>query len=245
MVYNEPVFLPLWLRYYSRFFRPDEIYVLDNESTCGVPDQPGFTRIPVAHDTVDHTWMVRTIESLQHDLLDRHDVVVVTDVDEIIAPVPEWGTLGEYLDALDEEWVNCLGYEVLHLPDREPPLRLDEPILDQRGYWFPTAAYDKAAVATVPMTWRPGFHGRVDFQFRPDPDLRLIHLHRMDYDLCRQRHRTRRRRAWAETDKRRRWALHNRIVEDEDFDRWFSQDSCFEGFEIKLERISAAWRGRF
>ena len=31
MVQNEAVFLPIWLRYYSRFFAPDDIYVFDHE----------------------------------------------------------------------------------------------------------------------------------------------------------------------------------------------------------------------
>ncbi len=245
MVHDEPVFLPIWLRYYSRFFRAEDIYVLDNESTDGSTRQGGFVRIPVAHDRVDHTWMVRTIEGLQHELLDRYDVVLVADVDEIVTPVPQWGTLGEYLDRFDEEWVNCLGYELLHVKGREAPLRLDEPILDQRRYWFANDAYDKAALATAPMTWRPGFHGRADFHFSLDPDLRMIHLHRMDYDICLERHRTRERRRWADQDEREGWAAHNRIIDDGEFDRWFYEDSYIEGAEIKLEEIPASWRGLF
>lgn len=245
MVHDEPVFLPIWLGYYSRCFRPQDIYVLDNESTDGSTERDGFVRIPVAHDRVDHTWMVRTIEGLQHELVDRYDVVLVTDVDEIVAPVPEWGTLAEYLDRFDEEYVNCLGYELLHRPAEEPPLDLGRPILDQRRCWFVNDGYDKAALATVPMRWRPGFHGREDHGFNPDPDLRLIHLHRMDYELCRERHRTRRRRAWAEEDVRLRWAVHNRLTEDAEFDRWFHTDSGFEGIAIAPERIPASWRGLF
>jgi hypothetical protein len=245
MVHNEPVFLPIWLRYYSRFFAPEDIYVLDNESTDGSTRTDGFVRVPVVHDRVDHTWMVRTIEELQHELLDRRDVVLVCDVDEIVAPVPELGTLGQYLDRFDEEWVNCLGYELLHMKDREAPLRVDEPILDQRRYWFFNGAYDKAALATVPMTWRPGFHGRTDFHFNPDPDLRLIHLHRMDYGICLERHRTRERRPWAEEDAREGWAVHNRITAEAEFERWFYEDSCFDGFEIRPEEIPPSWRGVF
>jgi hypothetical protein len=248
MVHNEPVFLPIWLRYYSQFFAPEDIYVFDNETADGSTERDGFVRIPVEHDTVDHTWMVRTIEGLQHELLDRYDVVVVTDVDEIIAPAPPKGTLGDYLDRFDEEWVNCLGYEILHMRDREAPLRLDRPILDQRGHWYFNGAYDKAALAMVPMTWRPGFHGRADFQFKPDPDLRLIHLHRMDYDICLERHRTRRRRPWADVDAREQWAIHNRITEEAEFERWFYEATGFEGFmgyQMKVEEISPLWRGLF
>ena len=48
--------------------------------------------------------------------------------------------------------------------DAEAPLQIERPILEQRGYWFFNGAYDKAAVATEPMRWRLGFHGRTDFQ---------------------------------------------------------------------------------
>jgi hypothetical protein len=248
MVHNEPVFLPIWLSYYSRFFAAHDIYVLDNQTTDGSTDRDGFVRIPVAHDTVDHTWMVRTIEDLQHELLGRYDVVVVTDVDEIIAPVPAKDTLGSYLDRFDEEFVNCLGYELLHDRSREPPLRLDRPILDQRRYWFFNGGYDKPALATVPMSWRPGFHGREDFGYNLDPDLRLVHLHRMDYKICLERHRTRRQRPWAELDAREGWAVHNRVVDEPEFEHWFYEESGFTGFDayrIEVEEIQPLWRGLF
>ena len=244
MVHNEPVFLPIWLRYYSRWFASNDIYVLDNGSTDGSTRREGFHRIPVRHDSVDHTWMVRMIEDVQHELLDRYDVVVVTDVDEIIAVAPQRGTLGEYLDWFEEEWINPLGYEVIHIRNREPPLRLEEPILDQRRFWFVNGAYDKAAVATVPMTWKPGFHSRADHQCNFEPDLRLIHLHRMDYDICRERHRTRRHKPWADRDEEQGWAVHNQIADGEEFERWFYTETGFEafGYEIRPEEIPATWR---
>ncbi len=245
IVHNEPVFLPVWLGYYSRFFEPSDIYVLDNDTTDGsTGDDSGYVRIPVTRDEVDHTWMVRTIEALQHELLDRYDAVLVTDVDELVSPVPEWGDLGEYIDLLDEEWVNCLGYEILHQPD-EPPLDLARPILDQRGSWFPNDGYNKACLATEPVVWRPGFHGREDYGYNIDPDLRMVHLHRMDHGICRERHMTRKRRRWADHDLRFDWASHNRITEEQEFDRWFYEDSCFEYVQINLEPIRRSWRGVF
>ena len=245
IVSNEPVFLPIWLGYYRRFFAPEDIYVLDNDSTDDAIERGGFVRIPVEHASVDHAWMVTVIEELQHELLLRYDMVLVTDVDEIVAPDPQLGTLGDYLDRFDEEWVNCLGYELLHMRDCEPPLRLDRPILEQRRHWFFNDGYDKAALATMPMSWRPGFHGRNDFHFNLDPDLRLIHLHRMDFDICLERHRVRSRKPWAERDADKRWAIHNRITDEDKFRRWFYEDSCFANLEIKPERIPDAWRGVF
>src|SRR5437588_3960656 len=187
MVRNEPVFLPIWLGYYSRFFGPQDIYVFDNESTDGSTDRGGFVRIPAERGCVDALWTLQTIQALQHELMEHYEMVLVTDVDELIAPAPTLGTLGDYLDQFDEEWVNCLGFEVLHQRDREPPLDLSKPIMSQRHYWFANGAYDKAALSTVRMRWRAGFHGREDFHYNMDPDLRLIHLHRVDYDICLER----------------------------------------------------------
>lgn len=241
MVHNEPVVLPIWLRYYSRFFASEDIYVLDNDTTDGSTDRDGFVRIPAPHGAMDDGWRLRTFADLQRELLDRYDVVVVTDVDEIIAPMPDWGTLGEYLDVFAEEWVNCLGYELIHLRDREPPLHLDRGILEQRRHWYPNDGYDKAAVGTVPMTWRPGFHGREDFAFKPDPDLRLIHLHRMDYDICLARHRIYRQRPWVQHEVRKNWGAQNRVTEEPEFERWF-YESTFGVQKLQIEEIGEAWR---
>jgi glycosyl transferase family 2 len=247
IVHNEPVFLPIWLDYYSRFFAPEDLYVLDNDSTDGSTEGDGFVRIPAHHDSVDHTWMVETVRGLQHELLDRYDAVLVTDVDEIVSPAPDWGTLGEYIDEFGEWFVNCIGYEILHMVDREGPYDPSRPILDQRGYWFANGAYNKPALATGPMDWLPGFHHRTDGQVNPDPNLYLIHLHRMDFDLCRERHRGRRGRAWNEADVGEGWAAYNRTAEGDEFDSWFYGDSGFEqdGVHINVERIPESWRGLF
>ncbi|MGI9556647.1 MAG: glycosyltransferase family 2 protein [Solirubrobacterales bacterium] len=247
MVHNESVFLPIWLGYYSRFFAPQDIYVLDNDSTDGSTEERGFTRIRAEHDRVDHAWMVRRVESLQRELLERYDLVLVSDVDELIAPNPSRGTLGDYLDSFSEDYVNCLGYELLHIRDAERPFAGDRPILSQRGYWFPNGAYDKPAIASQPISYREGFHSRTDGQFNWDPDLRLVHLHRMDYAICIERHRVRSRRRWADDDLSWSLARHNRIVEEAEFERWFYSESGFEnhGIGIELETVPASWGAVF
>ena len=124
IVHNEPVFLPIWLRFYSRFFAADDIYVLDNDTTDGSTDGDGFVRVPVSP------------RPDRHDL-DGRDRSRSSSVDCSSAttsscsptwtrsslPMPEWGNLRDYLDRLDEEFVNPLGYEILHLRDREPAAR--------------------------------------------------------------------------------------------------------------------------
>ena len=89
IVQNEPVILPIWLRYYSRYFAAEDIYVLDHETerrldrrataSCGYRS---------SHDRVDHTWMVETIEGSSTSCSSATTTVLVTDVDEIVAPDP-------------------------------------------------------------------------------------------------------------------------------------------------------------
>jgi Glycosyl transferase family 2 len=244
MVYNEPVFLPIWLRYYSRFFPPEDIYVLDHRSDDGSTAAGGFVRVPLDHETNDDLFRVEASERHQRDLLERYDVVLTTDVDEIVAPDPARGTLRDYIDAFHDDFVNCVGYELLHMKNSEPTLSLDRLIFRQRRYWYRNPGYDKPLLATVPLSWVPGFHTRTDNERKPDPTLRLIHLHRMDYGICLDRHRARQEREFAPTDLDVGRGYHDRIVEETAFERWFYEDSCFERFGIHInpEPIPEAWR---
>ena len=67
IVHNEPVFFPIWLRYYSRYFASEDIYVLDNGTTDGSTSGDGFVRIPVERDSVDHRWMATALADHQRE----------------------------------------------------------------------------------------------------------------------------------------------------------------------------------
>jgi hypothetical protein len=244
MVHNEAVFFPIWLRYYSRFFGARDIYVLDHGSTDGSTNAGGFVRIPVHRDVVDWAWHRDTIQEQQHRLIAQYDVVVCCDADEIVAPDPHDGTLGDYLDRFDRDFVNCTGYEVLHMNQVEPAIDLTRPILDQRAHWFRSPAYSKPLIARVPMYWHGGFHARVDGQTDIDPRLALMHLHRMDYQTCLVRHHQRRSRPWNQRDLDERWGYQNLITEPAEFAAWFYNDS-WGCSSINVEPIPEHWKGLF
>jgi hypothetical protein len=245
ITHNESLFFPIWLRYYSAYFDSGDIYVLDHDSTDGSTAGEGFVRMPISHDTIDFLWMVDTVQRLQRELLERYDVVLVTDVDEIVAPDPHWGSLTDYIDRFDEPYVNCLGYELIHLVDREEPFDPSRPVLDQRDYWFANDVYSKPALSMQPLRWQPGFHRVIDGPMRLDPDLYLIHLHRLDYDICQARHRRWAGRTWGQQDLEKGWATHNQLVEGTAFERWFYEDTNFPFIKLVIQRIPPEWKGLF
>jgi len=242
MARNESVFLPIWWRYYSQFFQPEDIYILDHESTDGSTSGPGFVRIPVSNPVVDWGWHRDMLQQQQHRLIERYDVVLCTDVDEIVAPDPRTGDLGEYLIRFRGDFVNCRGYEILHLKDSEGPLDFTQPLLEQRLHWYFNPAYSKPLLARVPMFWHGGLHARVDGLTNDDPSLYLIHLHRVDYDTCLARHHQRMSWMWNKRDLDEGWGYQNRITEAEPFLHWFYKESC-SGTPINVERIPDYWRG--
>lgn len=241
MVRNEHVFLPIWLRYYRQFFNAADIYVLDHRCTDGSTDENGFVRVPVSHSAFGTTWQRELVQHHQHELADHYDVVLYTDVDEIVAPDPRYCDLGEYIDFFDQEFVTCNGYEVLHMKTEEPPFDATKPVLLQRSTWYRNPLYSKSLLARVPMLWDGGFHERTDRRQNNDPNLYLIHLHRMDHDICLARHQERRRVPRDHTDLSVGRGYQNQIVDPVEFSHWFYHDSCGNQ-PIQPEGIPRHWR---
>jgi hypothetical protein len=241
MARDEAVFLPIWLRYYSRFFASEDIYVLDHDTRDGSTSIPGFNRIKLAHPTYDIVWMLERLSELEAELLRTYDVVVMCDADEIFAPDPDSATpdLGVYLDRFDEEFVNPIGYEVVHQRDSEAPIDFARPLMAQRSSWARSSIYDKPGIASVPLDRVPGLHRRTDGENNYDPDLRLIHLHRIDFEHCWARHQHFAAVRHAERDIQSGLGSHNRIADRAEFERWF--DTKLDGTPLELEPIEPRW----
>ena len=211
IVQNEPVMLPLWLEYYSRFFDPDDLYVLDHDGTDGsVETVSGRCRvIPIHRSTsFDHRWLRSTVEAFQTFLLRSYEVVLFAEVDEFLVADPRlYSGLDQYIERLDRAAARCVGFNVVHQSD-ELPLRFDRPILAQRRYWHASLDYSKRLLSRIPLRWSEGFHDEYD---APEDDVFTEELIETFIDYKRKN----------EADAIRGDGAQNRIAEPEQFEQWF------------------------
>ena len=234
IVQNETRFLPLWLKHYSRHFDRSDIYVLDHDSTDGSTDglEDHCNVVKVHRDkSFDHMWLKGTVQDFMAFLLRSYSAVLFTDVDEMIAPDPDrYPDLPTYMARTEGPAACCTGYNVVHYPEEEPALDFNQPVLRQREYWHPSPQYSKRLLGRVPLAWNVGLHQEFNVpSAAPDPDLLLIHLHRVDYESCLERHRSNASRDWPEDDLAFNLSWHQRVVEGDEFDDWFYRGDDLEG----------------
>jgi hypothetical protein len=243
IVQNEPLFLPLWLDHYGRYFDRTDLYVLDHDTEDGSTAEAG-TRCNVLRvhrdKSFDHAWLNATVTAFQTFLLHSYERVLFAEADEMVVADPaHYDGLDDYIERCPDPVARCTGFEVVHYPDEEPPLQFDRPLLAQRNYWHASRLYSKPLLSAVPMSWSLGFHEAVAFpDLRPDPGLLLVHLHRIDYGACVARHRATAARNWNERDVQEGHGAQNRLVEaDEEFKTWFLGGADNTGRERIPERL--------
>ena len=189
IVKDENYFLPKWISYYKQFFKPEDIYVLDHQSTDGSTDNLDVNVVKVTNDVaVDHQWLKNTVESFQKKLLETYKAVLFTESDEFVYCLHK--PLNEYIQdflASEHEFVTCVGYEMVQDLANEKPLADDEPIMPNRNNWVRYPMYDKSLLSKIPLDWAWGFHGHTKGNVF-DGGLHLIHLHRHDFEMMVKRH---------------------------------------------------------
>lgn len=227
MVQNEPVFLPLWLTYYGRFFDGDDMFIFDHrtsdDSVDKAAEQFHFRRFRLDYPfSFDHQWFQFVAENVQHKLLADYEYVIFTDIDEILMVNPKkYKGLGDYIHRVSDDFVQCVGYELIHMKKKEHPIKLDKPVLSQRKYWYRNKMYDKTLLSRKPLHWKIGFHGIDQPIPRKDEDFYLIHLHKLDFDMSHEKTFKRSQLPWNEVDLKNNWGWQNRITDDEKFYDFF------------------------
>jgi len=206
IVQNGNRFLPLWYKYYSQFFQPDDIYIFDygttDDSLAGIK----ANIIPIANHSVEVVPQGnKLINNLKADLLEKYKYVVYADYDEIIY-FP--GGFDALLQS-NQEYYTTQGYEVVQNRKLEGSIDWNRPILDQRRYWYRCEPFDKSLITRTNFTWSMGNHSVskqkvIEKSRRPGnmmapivssqrvenivlkrkhvPGLILLHLHKVDYN---------------------------------------------------------------
>ncbi|MFT9384899.1 MAG: glycosyltransferase family 2 protein [Acetobacter orientalis] len=177
MVYNEAVFLPLWLDYYGKNLGYNNLYIIDHGSDDGSTTRIPGNIIKIPRTDFDDVQRVTFINSLQKALFSYFDCVIYTDCDEFLIPHPNHYTcLGTYLKQHPHSSVvRAVGVDVVQHDLALAPVDFTQPILPQRPYGFVTPWESKPLITRTPVTWAPGFHD-CDQPSVLDEALWLFHL---------------------------------------------------------------------
>lgn len=222
IVRNESKLLPMWYNYYSTQYAKSDIYVLDHGSIDGCTN--GMNAKFLNHDiTQDFTWLQKVTSDYQNKLLESYESVLFTNVDEFICANPEkYENLSDFLARNKNDVFRCHGYEVLHFYKEEADLDLTKKPLGQRSWWYRNdQVYGKPLLSRRSFKWTAGWH-RIEHNedVEINEDLRLIHLHRVDYKMCFEKHKQSQKEKIHQGDAEKKWGWHL-YVDDDDFEKWF------------------------
>jgi len=200
MVYNEPAFLPLWRRHYSRHLGAEHCYVIDHGSDDGsTADLRPMGHIPLPRSPFDDRQRARFVSHLVAALLEWYDAVLYTDVDELLIPDPRhFPTFEALAAALPDPVLWTVGLE-LHQHASEAPLDPSRPLGPQRRFVRFNPAMCKPLFTRKPLTYAAGFHTALGETPRFAP-LYLIHLHWVDRSLGQARLAKTRAMAWRDPE---------------------------------------------
>jgi glycosyltransferase involved in cell wall biosynthesis len=181
----------LWLKYYKKHFDNKDIFILDDNSTDNSTENldVNINKLNKHDCSWDHYWLARAVYRFQSELLKRfrYDVVLFTEIDEFVAVNPDYNySLSEFIENMDEDFVRCSGWNVIHNVEKESPLDLTKNIMAQRQYGAHAEQFSKCLISKVPLAWGMGFH--TSFGKEERKDLLLVHLHYFDLDLAYDRH---------------------------------------------------------
>lgn len=237
---NETYFLDIWVNYYSRSIPKEDLFILDHDSDSKETKElfkryrdEGITIVPIHNElSYNHYWLRDVVQKFQRFMLHSYEIVLFAEPDEIIIPRPDLyaKTLKEYItDKMEESGarlLRCVGYSLEHQHHMEPPIDLSIPIMSQRRFWRYHKFYDKTLISSIECSWSLGFHEMATNPAWPPPDrhLLLVHIHKLDYNLCKAKHKERAAYKWASHAAGFNDTNHNRVAEDEEFDRYFVSD---------------------
>lgn len=193
MVYDDDIYLRIWLAYWERFVPRSNLYVLIHanhehyEEMARGCNTIRIARPPVHADLETHRW--RMLSSLASSLTFMFERVMYTDVDEIVALDPKKGKDPvEHILGRTEPVISPFGVDVVEPAELDlPPIDLSKPILSQRPFICSSAPYSKPCITSEPISWSKGGHYSDKPGIFLSEDLVLFHLRLFDRRVYQER----------------------------------------------------------
>jgi hypothetical protein len=173
--------------------------------------------IDVFHEqSYDPLHMLKLAKHYQSFLLNSFDSVFFCAADELIIKDPavpfSWLLIQSRFGTL-----RCRGYNLID-PMTDQPFDVTKPLFEQRQQLEESARYSKVIGGNTRTYWHPGFFTAANFSNAATPAddyLCLVHLHKMDLDLARERHADRGARHWEESMVDNPLYRHNHVSAQE------------------------------
>ena len=259
---DEKVFFPIWYKYYSKYFKKQNIYVLDNNTiddslkngytsltfpskriSISQLNKSKFIKIPVRNKFVyDEKWRLKQVIKFRNHLYKlKYSAVIFLDTDEILIPDPlYYKNLKEYLITFlqkKDTFITTSGYEI-HSHQTDTKINLRKKILSQRNIWHKNYTYNKPIITKngEKLQWTVGFHETRDKKYNIDKQLILFHLHKMDYQLSKKKHTKFSKLKWNPNQNKQLtyWYNLNLSTFDKEFDNFWN---LYKTKNQKLESI--------
>ena len=233
MARNEDTFLPIWVRHYGDALGRAHLFVIDDNSSDGSTEGLGEVNlIRLEPAPFDEEKRALTVSLMLHELLKFYDVVIFSDVDEllVVEPLLKLG-LRDYIARHAGLHTNAIGLNVIHNWFEEPPYTPALGVLMQRRFASFDPAYCKQPIHREPAIWMPGFHD-TNRPVSTGVGLYLFHLRALDYATSRRRVRRLSDRQWAKSSIKKQLSNHLRKSEDGYLAEFYPQDP--EPFRVAL-----------
>lgn len=205
--HNEEWFLPMWIKYYSQHFAPQDMYILGHNCTGKNKEQleqyekDGINILYLNTDEIfNHDWLLNEVHTAQRNLLRIYDYVVFTDCDEFI--VPKEGTLKEFIDNATEDAYRCTGID----------------IIEDKMYY--SHGFSKTLISKIPLTYCHGYHVSIP-EFPISDKLELYHLHKLDFNQCWERNKRLAQENWDKYALDNNLGTQNLVSDEEGFRKMF------------------------
>lgn len=158
MVYNEPIFTPIWLRHYGSQVGIDSLYVIDHGSDDYSTADIAANVVRIPRSPMDDKKRASFLSEFCSSLLHWYDAVIYADSDEILIADPgRFGSLVDFCEKTPFDVVTSIGFNIYDQMDGEP-LNLLGGLLRQRPWVRFAIPMCKPLVSRKPISWAPGFH---------------------------------------------------------------------------------------